>query len=113
MVKIYGIKNCGSVKKAIDFFIQHKIDYEFIDFKKTPPNLKQIREWAEKNSLESLLNKRGMTYKKLKLKDEILTLQSIENYLLKEPMLIKRPIVETKNKILIGFDSQQYKETQW
>ncbi|AWI33638.1 arsenate reductase family protein [Helicobacter apodemus] len=112
MVKIYGIKNCGSVKKAIDFFMNKKIDYEFIDFKKTPPSLEKIQEWAERSSLEALLNKKGTTYKKLELKNKTLTPPLIQDYLLKEPMLIKRPVVEAKNKIFIGFDSEKYEEIQ-
>jgi len=54
-VKLYGIKNCGSVKKAMVFLDEAGIEYEFVDFKKTPATLEQITYWSNKAGIDKLL----------------------------------------------------------
>lgn len=113
MVKIYGIKNCGSVKKALNFLNSKNIPYEFIDFKVTPPTQNHLNDWLKFVSLETLCNKKGTTYKRLGLKDLTLTESEIKEWLLKEPMLIKRPVIEYQNGVIVGFDESFYQNAQW
>ncbi|PZT49143.1 arsenate reductase family protein [Helicobacter valdiviensis] len=110
MIKIYGIKNCGSVKKALDFLNSHALKYEFIDFKKTPPSYELLNTWLQNTSIELLFNKKGTTYKKLNLKELSLDDEAIKEYLIKEPMLIKRPVIKYPNGVLVGFDEEIYKK---
>lgn len=113
MVKIYGIKNCGSVKKALNFLNSKNIPYEFIDFKVVPPTQNLLNNWLKFVGLETLYNKKGTTYKKLGLKDLALTKSEIKGWLIKEPMLIKRPVIECKEGVIVGFDENFYQNTQW
>lgn len=113
MVKIYGIKTCGSVKKALNFLDSKNISYTFIDFKKTPPMKENLDFWLKHADLKKLFNTKGTTYKKLALKDKNLSENEIKEYLLKEPMLIKRPVIEYKNGVLIGFDLETYEGIKW
>lgn len=113
MVKVYGIKNCGSVKKALNFLESYGISYEFVDFKTTPPTSKDLEFWLQFVGIEVLLNKKGTTYRRLGLKNLELTLAEIKEWLIKEPMLIKRPVVEAKNSVIVGFDIESYKQAQW
>ena len=62
-MKIYGIKTCGSVKKAFSFMKENNIPYEFIDFKITPVDASKIKEWIAKSSIDVLLNTKGTKYK--------------------------------------------------
>jgi len=73
MLKIYGIKNCDSVRKAIKFLKSHSIPYEFIDFRETPVDRETIESWLEHTDIKTLFNTRGTTYRTLKLKDLDLT----------------------------------------
>jgi Spx/MgsR family transcriptional regulator len=107
-VKIYGIKNCDSVKKAFRFFDDHGIEYEFVDFKKTDIEEKIINHWLKSVSLKELLNTRGTTYKTLKLKDMNLSDKEIVQWMTKEKLIIKRPVIEYDDKTLVAFDEKRY-----
>ncbi len=110
-MKLYGIKNCGSVKKAMVFLDEMGIKYEFIDFKKTPATIEQITYWANKVGIDKLLNCKGTTYKKLGLGDmQLDDVQKIK-WMVKENNLIKRPVIEYDNNVLIGFDESVYQIT--
>ena len=110
-MKVYGIKTCGSVKKALKFFKDKKIDYEFIDFKKTPVGCEKIENWLEKVDINILFNNRGTKYRQLKLKELNLDDKGKKNWLCRENILIKRPVIELDNgDIIVGFDEEKYKE---
>ena len=68
MIKVYGIKNCDSVKKALKFFKEHNLTYDFFDFKTQELSCKKIDEWSEKVGTKPLFNARSTTYRNLKLK---------------------------------------------
>ncbi|MGX3098513.1 arsenate reductase family protein [Helicobacter sp. 23-1046] len=109
MVKIYGIKNCGSVKKALDTLNANGVKYEFIDFKTTAPSKEQIAQWVSTAGIEIVLNTKGQTYKKLGLKDKNLNETQKIEAMHQSPNLIKRPVIEIiqSNKVenlIIGFN---------
>lgn len=109
MLKIYGIKNCGSVKKALSFFKEHNLEYEFFDLKKEHLSCDKISSWTRHVEIKTLFNTKGTTYKKLGLKDLNLDDDAKKEWLCKENMLIKRPVVEFNNKLLVGMDEEVYK----
>ena len=108
MVTLYGIKNCDSVKKAVAFFKNHGIAYEFVDFKSTHVDCATIKKWLEQTDLKTLLNSRGTTYRTLGLKAMDLDDAAKIEWLGKENMLIKRPVVEYDGKLLVGFNQTRY-----
>jgi len=110
-VKLHGIKNCGSVKKAMVFLNNAGIEYEFVDFKKSPATIEQITYWANKVGIDKLLNRKGTTYKKLGLSDmQLDDVQKIK-WMAQENSLIKRPVIEYDNNVLVGFDESVYQIT--
>lgn len=110
MVKVYGIKTCDSVRKAIKYLKAHAIAYEFIDFKQTPVDASTIASWLEKSDIKTLFNTRGTTYRTLKLKALNLTDEQKQEWLAKENMLIKRPVITSNNDVLVGYNETLYKE---
>ncbi len=109
-MKIYGIKTCGSVRKALKFFNDNSIKYEFIDFKKTPVEKDKIEFWLKKVSIDTLFNKKGTKYRTLKLKELNLDDEGKKEWLEKENLLIKRPVIEYNDDVIVGFDEERYKE---
>ena len=110
-MKVYGIKTCGSVKKALKFFKEHNIAYDFVDFKKEPATCEKIDFWIEKAGIEKLLNTKGTKYRTLKLKELNLDDSSKREWLCKENLLIKRPVIELDNgDVVVGFDEELYKK---
>ena len=111
MIKVYGIKNCDSVKKAIKFLKENNLEYTLQDFKTDPVSLETINRWSKSVEMKQLFNTRGTTYRTLKLKDLDLNDEQKLQWLVKENMLIKRPVIEyNSNKILVAFDEKKYKE---
>ena len=110
-MRVYGIKTCGSVKKALKFFNYRGIEYEFIDFKKTPVGCDKIDEWINKVGVNVLFNNRGTKYRQLKLKELNLDENGKREWLCKENLLIKRPVIELDDgEVIVGFDEDKYKE---
>lgn len=107
---IYGIVNCGSVKKACEFFKNQQIAYEFVDFKKNPPSEEKVSQWVEKAGIDIVINKKGATYKKLQLKDKQLNQKEQIQLCVQNPSLIKRPVIEKGEKLFFGFDTVFYEE---
>ncbi|PID47109.1 MAG: arsenate reductase family protein [Proteobacteria bacterium] len=109
-MKIYGIKTCGSVKKAMKFFKDNGIEYEFVDFKTTKVGEKEIDRWLKCVDIDLLFNNRGTKYRMLKLKDLDLDAKGKKEWLIKENMLIKRPVIEHKDKVIVAFDEEVYRK---
>ncbi len=107
-MKLYGIKTCGSVRKAIKFFKENDIEFEFIDFKKVNINADKIDDWLKKVSIDKLFNNRGTKYRTLKLKDLNLDDNGKKEWLAKENMLIKRPVIEYGDDVIVAFDEEKY-----
>jgi Spx/MgsR family transcriptional regulator len=110
MVKVYGIKNCDSVKKAIRFLQENRIDYELIDFKTRPVDCDIVKPWLEQVGIKTLFNTRGTTYRTLKLKELDLNEEEQTTWLCRENLLIKRPVLDRDGKITVGFDPEHYKK---
>ncbi|RLA72499.1 MAG: arsenate reductase family protein [Epsilonproteobacteria bacterium] len=109
MIRVYGIKNCDSVKKAIKFLKAHDLAYTLIDFKETPMGCDKINTWRIQTDIKTLFNTRSTTYRTLGLKALNLTDEEKVQWLCKENILIKRPVIEYDNKLIVGFNSTQYK----
>ena len=110
MIKVYGIKNCDSVKKAIKYLKNHHIDYEFTDFREAPVSDTEISKWLEHSDIKTLFNTRGTTYRTLKLGELDLDDIGKQKWLVKENMLIKRPVIELDNDIIVGYNETLYKD---
>lgn len=110
-MKVYGIKTCGSVKKAFSYLKSKEIAYEFIDFKKDAPTKEQIQKWLKAVGMEVLLNTKGTKYKTLGLKNMDLSESDKIQWLMDEPLLVKRPVIETDSgDVLVGYDESKYAE---
>lgn len=111
MTTLYGISNCDTIRKARKWLTQQKVDYVFHDFRKDGLNEKQLSQWVKKVGWEILLNKRGMTWRKLddKTKNNVDEKSAIK-IMLKNPAIIKRPVLETGKILEVGFDEDHYRE---
>ena len=109
-VKVFGIPNCGSVKKARTFLEENNIDYDFHDYKKEGISEEQLQKWCKEFGWETVLNRKGMTWRnldeatKLAVKDQ----ESAVKLMTQQTSAIKRPVIESAKGNLIGFDENQY-----
>ncbi|RKG34192.1 arsenate reductase [Acinetobacter guerrae] len=113
MLKIYGIKNCNSMKKAFDALKQKGLNYEFHDYKKQGIDAETIQIWLEKIGADIILNKKGTTWRKLSSDEQQFALSSethLIETLVEHPSLIKRPVLQTSTGYLVGFDETAYQQ---
>jgi arsenate reductase len=107
---IYGIKNCDTMKKARAWLDAHKVAYAFHDYKAEGVDQATLEGWATKAGWEVLLNRAGMTFKKLPEADkENLTEKKAIALMLAHPSMIKRPVLEAKGRLTVGFRPEAYK----
>ncbi len=109
-VKLYGIPNCNTVKKARDWLDSHEISYEFHDFKKQGISEELINNWLKSTDLDSLINKKGTTWRLLtdQEKNKATNLKGSVALMLEKPSVIKRPILIFKKNLLLGFNVEAY-----
>lgn len=109
MTTLFGIPNCDTVRKARKWLTTHQIEYQFHDFRKDGLDTAQLTTWVREVGWETLLNKRGTTWRKLDdaTKTSINKTSAIQ-LMLQEPTLIKRPVLEHRNNITLGFSEASY-----
>ncbi|MGK0270837.1 MAG: arsenate reductase [Cocleimonas sp.] len=109
MIIMYGIKNCDTIKKARSFLEKNDISYEFKDFREDGVNPIQIRAWIKELGWDKVINKRSTTWRNLpdetkENMNETLAIIVAED----QPTIIKRPVLELPDKVLVGFSENSY-----
>jgi arsenate reductase len=111
MTTIYGIKNCDTMEKARAWLEAHKVNADFHDYKAVGIDKPTLEGWVKTVSWEVLLNRAGTTFKKLPDGDkEGLTEKKAIALMLAQPSMIKRPVLEAKGKLTVGFKPDDYKK---
>lgn len=106
---LYGIPNCDSVRKARAWLETQQIDYQFVDFKNTPPNMATLNSWLACVGVAQLVNRRSTTYRQLEEADKkVLDEGDTASVLANRPTLIKRPVLDWKGQISVGFTAIDY-----
>jgi Spx/MgsR family transcriptional regulator len=108
---IYGIKTCGSVRKAIKFCNDNNLEFKFHDFRKEPLEQSKIDFFVSHIDINVLFNNKGTKYRDLKLKELNLNDEDKIKWLKKDNMLLKRPVIEYNNKALCTFNEEIYTNT--
>ena len=112
MITLYGIKNCPTVQKAIKFLESNNIPFTFWDYKKQGIDQAHLEAWCNALTWQKVLNRSGMMWRKASEESKALVAdqQSAIEFMLITPTSIKRPILESNNKLLLGFDENEYLE---
>jgi len=102
MLIVYGIPNCDTIKKTINYLIINEIEFVFHDYKKEGISLEKLLDWTAQHPWEILLNRAGTTYKALSdaQKESIKDAQSAAALMTEMTSLIKRPVIEKEGKII-------------
>ena len=113
-MKFYGYKKCSTANKAKKLLKENNFDFEEIDLIDSPPTKEEMRKIYEdsKYELKKFFNTSGVKYRELGLKEVLKTATEEEmlELLASDGKLIKRPLLVTENKVLIGFKENEYKE---
>lgn len=108
MLKVYGIPNCQSVKKALSHLTDAGIEHEFVNFRKTPLSAEKIDAWLAAVGAETLVNRRGTSWRTLTPEEKAAaeSAATLSALLFAKPTLIKRPVVEWPDgRVTTGLDA--------
>lgn len=108
-ITLYGIPNCDTVKKARVWLDGNGIAYTFHDYKKVGADETRLRDWVAKAGWEKVLNRAGTTFRKLDEADKAaLDADKAVRLMMAQPSMIKRPIVEHPDGLLVGFKADEW-----
>ena len=109
MITLYGIPNCDTVKKARAWLDGRGIEYAFHDYKKAGIDPAKLRGWVAAKGWETVLNRRGTTFRGLPDADKADIDPAKAVALMRaHPSTIKRPVVEHQGGLLVGFDAAEW-----
>jgi arsenate reductase len=108
-VKIHGIKNCDTMKKAFAWLDSHGVAYDFHDFKKLGVTEADLARWSDVAGWEKLLNRAGTSFRKLPAADQQdPTRDKAIALMVANPSMIKRPVLKMGDELEIGFKPERY-----
>jgi arsenate reductase len=108
-LKLYGIRNCDTMKKAMSWLDDHGIAFELVDYKKAGVVGERLPHWLAVAGHEVLLNRRGLMWKRLSAAQrENVDATKAAELMTACPTLIKRPVLEIGDAVLVGFDPATY-----
>lgn len=109
-MKVYGIPNCNTVKKAIDWLKNNDAEYEFHDYKNQGITKGKLKEWSKLAGWKKLVNKKGTTWRALPAEEQqkVTNEKAAIELMIEKPSVIKRPVIESGGKLIVGFDDEEY-----
>ena len=110
---IYGIRNCNTVKAALDWLSKKNVEFAFHDYKSKGISESKLKEWCKQVGWESLVNKRGTTWRQLspEVQERIKDQASAITLMKEKTSVIKRPLIESSGEVVaLGFDEDTYKK---
>ncbi|MET2827953.1 ArsC family reductase [Mesorhizobium shangrilense] len=106
---MYGITNCDTIKKARVWLESHDVPYRFHDYRAEGIEPSKLNGWVGKVGWEKLLNKGSTTFRELPEADkQSLDEKKAKALMLAKPTMIKRPVLEVGDRILVGFKPDVY-----
>lgn len=111
MLTMYGIPNCDTVKKARVWLEKHSFPYQFHDFRKAGIDAATLKRWCREFGHEQVVNQRGTTWRKLdeSVRQNLTEAKAIQ-LMQQQPSVIKRPVLDTGKRLLLGFSEESYSE---
>ena len=108
---VYGIENCDQVRKARNWLRAHSIDARFHDFRREGLDAQTLERWLGHLPWDALLNRRGQAWRKLEpqRRAQVVDKTSAVEAMLSDPTLVKRPVIEAGEHLLVGFSESAYR----
>jgi len=111
-VVLYGIKSCDTCRKARRWLGTHGIDYRDHDLREDGIDAALLAEWCRRLDWAELLNRRSTTWRSLdESRRAVNDAEGTRALLLAHPTLIKRPVLDTGDRLLVGFSESAFSET--
>lgn len=114
-ILFYQYPPCSTCRKAAQWLRDHRIEVTTRHIVETPPTAQELAQWIARSGLplQKFFNTSGQRYRELRVKDRIPTAspEELTELLASDGMLIKRPLLVTDDRVLVGFNPAQWEET--
>ena|SRR5436190_23248099 len=109
---VYGIPNCDTTKKALAWLSKKNIPFSFHDYKQQGISKEKLNDWCNRKGRELVFNKRSTTWRELPeaTQKKITDQPAAIKLMIENNSIIKRPIIEIGNELIIGFKEEEYKK---
>jgi len=109
---VYGIPNCDTTKKALAWFSKKNIPFSFHDYKQVGITKEKLNDWCSRKGWELIFNKRSTTWRELPdaVQKKITDRQAAIKLMIENNSIIKRPIIEFGNELIVGFNEEEYQK---
>ena len=107
----YSYLKCSTCRRAANWLDKKNFAYQLIDIVKEPPLLEYLNLALEQYSVDKkkVFNTRGKAFKSINLDINSLSREEINQLLLSDGKLIKRPfLVYEEKKVILGFNEIEY-----
>ena len=108
---VFGIKNCNTVKRALEWLGSHNVAYDFHDYKTKGITASKLAEWSRQVGWEALVNRKGTTWRQLdeSQKERVTNQDAAIRLMTEKTSVIRRPLIEEDGKVVaVGFDEREY-----
>lgn len=111
MLTLYGLKTCDTCRKARAWLDERGLDYRYHDVRGDGLDEQLLRAWARETDWQTLLNRRSKTWREVP-EDERSGIdeQRAIDMMLKQPTLLKRPVLDGSGFVEVGFSPARYAE---
>ena len=111
VARLYGIDNCDQVRKARSWLRAHEVPFAMHDFRRDGLQPALLARWMTHLPWDALLNRRGTSWRQLapERRAAIVDQVSATELMLEVPTLVRRPVLEIGDRILVGFSEPLYR----
>lgn len=111
-VVVYGISNCDQIRKTLGWLTANRVEHRFHDYRRDGIDRQHLERWCSHVPWTALLNKRGQTWRNLaeERRRQIVDQATAIELLLENPTLVKRPVIEIDDDLLLGFSADRLRE---
>lgn len=111
MFKLFGISSCDSCRMARKWLQDRSFDFQFHDFRNDGLDMQILDRWMNRMDWQKFLNTRSLTWRKIPEVDRAeMTKNRAVSLMLEHPTLVKRPVLECKQFIAVGFSAENYEK---
>ena len=113
-MQILCYPGCTTCKKAVKWLDEKGVEYEYRDIKEKNPKKSELKKWIKASGLpvKKFFNTSGQLYREMQLKDKLPEMSEAEmiDLLATDGLLVKRPLLITDDKVLVGFKEAEWEE---
>ena len=110
-LRLHGIPNCDTVKRARAWLTERGVPHDFVDFKKAGASAEDLQRWVQAVGWEKLLNRQGTTWRKLDpaVQAGVVDAAAAQRLMQAQTSVIKRPVVEWPDgAVTVGFTPEAW-----